>query len=67
MIWLAREFLNGRGQLLGRGGDLFGGRCVRLPGPELLGRRRQRLGGDLALLERLRLLLDRRLGLARAG
>ncbi len=40
----------------------FGGCCVDLAGAGLLGDHRQLLGGGLSLLERLGLLLDRRLG-----
>jgi len=63
----AGKLLNGRGQLLGGRRDLFGGRVVGLARAKLFGQRGERLGGHLALIQRLCLLLNRGLGLGRGG
>ena len=63
----ARQLLNRRRKLLGSRADLLGGRCGRRSAAKLFGQRRERPRGCLSLIERLRLLLDRRLRLAGAG
>ena len=62
-----RQFLDRRRKLLGGRADLLGGRCGRRSSAKLLSQRRQRARGCLSLIERLGLLLNRRLRFARAG
>ena len=63
----AGQFLNRRRKLLGGRADLLGGRYGCAPAAKLFRQCRERARGDLSLFERLGLLLDRRLRLARAG
>ena len=63
----ARQFLDRRRKLLGGRADLLGGRCGRRSAAKLFSQRRQRARGRLSLIERLGLLLNRRLRFARAG
>ena len=62
-----RQFLDCRRKLFGGRADLLGGRRGRRSSAKLLGEHRQRACGRLSLIERLDLLLNRRLRFASAG